>query len=732
MQKVFVLENLTCPHCAASIEAKAAALTGVRRANIDLLNQRLYLETDAETVSPDIQNELHHIVKRIEPEVNVRAYSGKDSHRASAGADGKACADGASEETDGNRERNRLIAGAVVYAAGWIAVLLHAPTPVAFLIFAASLLVSGGEVFLKALRNIRHGQVFDENLLMSVASIGAFAIGDFKEGAAVMLFNQIGEFLQDLATERSRRSIVGLLGLRPDLANRKTAMGIETVPPEEVAVGELIEVRPGERVPLDGEVTDGSSFVDTSALTGEPTPRAVTAGSFVAGGYINKEGLLTVRVTRVFGESTVARVIELVQNAGSRKARADNLITKFARIYTPVVTIGALLLAVLPPLLLHQPFSPWIYRALIFLVVSCPCALVVSVPLGFFAGIGAASANGILVKGGNYLDMLSRVDTVVLDKTGTLTRGVFDVTGVFPADGVTEEELLSAAAQAEQRSSHPVAKSIRAAALAKGILRDTPLDGVSELAGMGVRAQAGGQTLLAGNARLLEHEQVPFQSCDAPGTIVYVARDGQYLGALDISDVCKPNAKAAVRGLKAMGVAKTVMLTGDRREVAEQVARTIGIDEVHAELLPDQKVDVFERTAKQAAGATVFVGDGINDAPALARADVGIAMGGVGSDAAVEAADIVIMDDQPSKIPTAVRIARYVRMIVLMNIVFSLSVKAVVLFLGALGYSNIWAAVFADTGVALLAVANSLRILLHRKRFGTPARFPSRLKRAWR
>lgn len=711
MQQVFVLENLSCPYCVSRIEAKVAAMVGVRHANVDLLSQRLFLETDGEI--PGMQEQLNQIVQDIEPNVNVHACSVQTDQTAEQASE-------SDEKTDDHLERNRLIVGAAVYAIGWAAVLLHMPAVVQFLIFAASLLVSGGGVLLQALKNILHGQVFDENFLMSVASIGAFAIGDFKEGAAVMLLNQIGEFLQDQATERSRRSIAGLMGLRPDVANRKTANGVQPVPPEQVAVGDLIEVRPGERVPLDGEVVEGSSFVDTSALTGEPTPRAVSIGSAVAGGYINQDGLLTLRVTHVFGESTVARVIELVQNAGSRKARADKFITRFSRIYTPVVTISALLLAILPPLLLHQPFSMWIYRALIFLVVSCPCALVVSVPLGYFAGIGAASANGILVKGGNYLDMLSRANTVVFDKTGTLTQGVFQVTGVFPADGITAETLLAAAAQAEQRSNHPVAKSIRAAALAKGVSAEAPLDNVSELAGMGVRVQAEEHVLLAGNAKLMEYDEVSFRPCDAQGTVVYVAQDGQYLGALDISDVCKPDAEATVRELKSMGVAKTIMLTGDRETVATRIAQKLGVDEVHAELLPDQKVGMFEQIAGQTAGAAVFVGDGINDAPSLARADVGIAMGGVGSDSAVEAADIVIMDDQPSKIPTSIRIAHYVRKIVLMNIVFALGVKAVVMVLGVMGDVNIWVAVFADTGVALLAVANSMRILLRRKRFAKP------------
>lgn len=705
MEKVYVLENLTCPHCAASIEESASHMAGVRHATVDLMSRRLYLDADETLISRDIGQDLYRMVKRIEPQVDVLEDGAHDGDDTDTG------------DADARRDRIRLIAGAAVYAAGWAAVLFGAGQAVTFAFFAVALLVSGGGVFLRALGNIRHGQVFDENLLMSVASIGAFAIGDYKEGAAVMLFNQVGEFLQDLAAERSRRSIAGLLGLRPDVANRKTPEGVEAVPPENVAVGELIEVRPGERVPLDGEVVGGRSFVDTSALTGEPTPRVVSAGCAVAPGYINKDGLLTVRVTRIFGESTVARVIELVQSAGSRKAKADRFITRFARWYTPAVTGGALLLAVLPPLLLHQPFAPWIYRALIFLVVSCPCALVVSVPMAFFAGIGAASANGILVKGGNYLEMLSRVDTVVFDKTGTLTEGVFEVTGVFPTAGTSRADLLAAAARAEQRSGHPIAISILQAAAADGVQVDAPPDEAAEIVGMGVRARAGGHTLLAGNAGWMAHEGVAFVPCHAPGTIVYVAGDGRFLGALAISDVNRPDAAAAVQSLRTLRVARTAMLTGDRKEAAERVAQALGIDEVHANLLPDQKVEAFERVAARAAGAAAFVGDGINDAPSLARADVGIAMGGIGSDAAVEAADIVVMDDRLSRIPTAIRIARYVRLIVGMNIVFALGVKAVVILLGALGYTNIWAAVFADTGVALLAVANSMRILLRRKRF---------------
>ncbi len=704
MKKIYELENLTCSHCAAMLEQRAAGLPGVKRAQVDLAGGRLVLEADETFKESETSRSLRRIVRELRHAVSI--YEPEEEE----------------EEASGN-DRIRLILGGAVYAAGAAAAFARAAQTASFLLFSAALLITGSGVFLKAAGNIRRGRIFDENLLMTIASVGAFAIGQYAEGAAVMLFNQVGEYLQDLAAERSRRSITSLLDLRPETVRRRTsASEVETVKPEVVKTGDLVEVRPGERIPLDGEIVEGTSFVDTSSLTGEPTPRAVRPGGTVAGGFVNGEGMLVIRVSHAYEESTVARMLHLVEDAGSRKARAERFITRFARIYTPVVTLGALLLAVVPILFFQQPASVWVYRALIFLVVSCPCALVVSVPLGFFAGIGAASANGILVKGGNYLEALSRAETVAFDKTGTLTKGVFEVTGIFPAPGVEKEDLLAAAARAERHSRHPIALSIRAAAKrASGDDPEDTADKVFEYAGMGVRVEAGGQMLLAGNAALMEKEKVPFVPCEADGTLVYTARGGRYLGALSISDELKPDAKTAVAGLKKLGIARTVMFTGDRRKTAERVAKELGIADVCAELLPDGKVAAFERAAESHGKnkTTVFVGDGLNDAPVLARADVGVAMGGVGSDAAVEAADIVIMDDQPSRLPTAVRIARAVRLVVTANIVFALGVKGVILFLGALGYAGIWAAVFADTGVAVLAALNSMTILMRRRRFGS-------------
>lgn len=618
-------------------------------------------------------------------------------------------------ENEEKSELARLIGGAVLFAAGVVCSLLHIQTPVIIIIFAACILVCGLEIFTNAVKNIFSGNIFDENLLMTIAAIGAFSIGKYEESAAVLLFYQVGEYFQDLATERSKKSITELMDLRPDYANLKTENGTHRVPPQEVKIGDVIEVLPGERVPLDGVVLEGHSFVDTSALTGEPVPREVSRGGLVSGGFVNGDGLLTVTVQKTYGESTVAKIIDLVENAGSRKAKAENFITKFSRIYTPVVTGAAVLLAVLPPLILGQPFYTWLYRAVIFLVVACPCALVVSIPLSFFAGIGAASRNGILVKGGNFLEKLADVNTIVFDKTGTLTQGVFEVARITCADGVSQRELLETAALAQALSSHPIAKSIIKAA--GGEPDKTKIRNFSSVPGMGVVAETDTGVIAAGNGKLMARENVEFEKSESDGTVVYVARGGRYLGCIVISDIVKPDAEKAIEGLKALGIKKTVMLTGDRESAAHAVANKIGIDEVRCELLPDEKVAEFEKVAGSAGTTAAYIGDGINDAPVLARSDVGIAMGGIGSDAAVEAADIVIMDDDPRRISTAIRISRYVRKIVRQNIVFALAVKFTVLILGALGIANIWAAVFADTGVTVLAVINSMRALLHRDSF---------------
>lgn len=695
MEKHFVLENLCCSECAAKIEKKAGKIESVSKASVDIVTKRLSIQHDGSVDSENLEEKVKSIVKSIEPDINViSTESGR-------------------KETKEKfpQELLRLVTGAVVYAAGFAANAFHMNRYMVIAIFVLSLVISGGEVFYKAVRNIVKGQVFDENLLMSIAAVGAFAIGQFEEGAAVMLFNEVGEYFQELATERSKKSITDLMGLRPDYANLMTESGTIKVPLEQLKKGSQILVKPGERVPLDGVVVRGNSFVDTSGITGEPVPREVTVGESVTGGFINKDGLLTVEVLKEYGESTVAKIIDLVENAGSKKAKAENFITKFARIYTPAVTIAALIIAVVPPLLLGQPFGFWVYRALIFLVVSCPCALVVSVPLGFFAGIGTASRNGILVKGGNFLEKLAEVRTVVFDKTGTLTKGVFEVTDTVCADGVTPKELLKAAATAESASNHPIAKSI-IKAYGKDI--DISAESINEIAGLGVVSKVNSKIIAAGSEKLMGLENIDYKICGADGTLVYVAEDGKYLGCIVITDIIKEDTLSAVKGLRSLGVKKTVMLTGDREKSAKAVAETAGIDEVHSGLLPDEKVEEFEKASD---GVTAFVGDGINDAPVLARADVGIAMGGTGTDAAVEVADIVLMDDSPSRLVTAVKIARYVRVIVRQNIAFALGIKFAVLILGALGIANIWAAVFADTGVAVLAVFNSLRTLAGSRKF---------------
>lgn len=547
---------------------------------------------------------------------------------------------------------------------------------------------------------------------MALATIGAFAIGEYPEGVAVMLFYQVGELFQGLAVNRSRRSITALMDIRPEFAFLKEGEQLRKVSPEEVAVGDIIVIKPGEKVPLDGTILEGSAMMDTSALTGESVPRSAEPGAQVLSGFINRNGVITVQVTQTFGESAVSKILELVQNASSNKAKTEDFITKFARAYTPVVVITALLLAVLPPLFISgATFSDWIYRALVFLVISCPCALVVSIPLGFFGGIGAASRNGILVKGSNYLEALNDVKIVVFDKTGTLTKGQFKVTGIFPTEGIAESELLRLAAYAESHSPHPIAESIRSA-----YGSDIPGEAIAdynEISGHGIAVTVEGRAVLAGNARLMEREGISSRTPEVSGTIVHIAVDEQYAGYLVISDEVKDDSLQAIRKLKALGIRKTVMLTGDASSVAEAVGRQLGIDEIYAELLPQHKVEAVERLEKEKSQREkiIFVGDGINDTPVLARADVGIAMGGLGSDAAIEAADIVIMTDEPSKIAAAIGIAKRTRSIVWQNIIFALAVKAVFLLLGAFGIATMWEAVFSDVGVTVLAVLNSIRAL---------------------
>ncbi len=570
--------------------------------------------------------------------------------------------------------------------------------------------VIGWDIVWKAVKNILNGQVFDENFLMTVATVGALCLGEYAEGVAVMLFYQVGELFQSYAVSRSRRSISSLMDIRPDYANLVRDGKTIRVDPEEVQAGDTIVIRAGERVPLDGVVTDGTSSLDTSALTGESMPREVAAGGEVISGCINQSGTLRVRVSKVYGESTVSKILDLVENAGSKKSKSEAFITRFARYYTPVVVIAAVLLAVVPPLILGQGFAMWIERALTFLVISCPCALVISVPLSFFGGIGGASKCGVLIKGSNYLEALADTSTVVFDKTGTLTKGTFAVSGLYP-EGVTEEELLYLAACAEKDSGHPISRSIRTAC---GREPDgSRITDVKEIAGRGVAIVMDGKSVLAGNAKMMERENISFTPVNEPGTVIYVARGGKYAGAILIEDEIKDDAAFAIRDLKNSGVRKTVMLTGDADAVGRKVAEKLKLDEVYTELLPADKVSHMEELLKEtgANGKLSFVGDGINDAPVLARADIGIAMGGLGSDAAIEAADVVIMTDEPSRIATAMRISRKTLRIVRQNIVFALGVKILVLILGALGFASMWAAVFADVGVSVIAILNAIRAL---------------------
>ena len=711
INKTLLLSSLDCANCAGTIEDEVKKIKGVESASLDFTSRRLVLIIKNKDDVFKIVNQITTIVKDIEPEVNVVELTDALKNINNELNDDD---DDDNVDTESKAFKNkgiRLGLSAGFYVLAIITTLIHTPVPVSVVLFLISYLLSGGTVLTKAVKNIFKGRVFDENFLMSVATLGAFAINQFEEGVAVMLFFQLGMYLQNVASNHSRKSIAALMDIRPDFANLKVGNDIKIVSPKDIEIEDVIIVKPGEKVPLDGIVIEGKSMVDTSALTGESVPREVEVGNDILGGFINKNGLLTVKVTKEFGESTVSRILELVQNASSKKAPTENFISKFARYYTPIVTISALLIAIVPPLLLGASFNSWVYRALVFLVVSCPCALVISIPLGFFGGIGGASKCGVLIKGSNYLEALNDVDTVVFDKTGTLTKGVFKVTKISPIGNLTDKEILEFASYAESQSNHPIAISILKAFDKK--LDSNIIQSYEEISGYGIKINITGKEILVGNYKLMEKESIGYEKAKEVGTILYVAVNRKFEGYIVISDEVKEDSATAIKALKDIGVKKIVMLTGDSSSVATKIAEQLGLDEVYSDLLPDQKVEILEKLDREklTKGRLIFVGDGINDAPVLARADVGVAMGGLGSDAAIEAADVVLMTDEPSKLISAIKIAKRTRMIVWQNIIFALGVKVVVLLLGVIGLATMWEAVFADVGVALIAVLNAMRVM---------------------
>ncbi len=701
MKKTYSLDQLDCAACAAKMEEAASQVPGVEELRINFLTKTMSLTASEDHFEQVAQNVMA-ACQRVEPECRVcEVKQDTVAHHDHGHAHGHD-----HEEEEEHHSLALIGVGAVLFVAGlllpeglwrWVALI-------------AAYVVAGGEVLLRAAKNILRGQVFDENFLMTVASLGAMLMGEATEAVAVMLFYQIGEWFQDRAVDKSRASIAQLMDIRPDHANHVLADGsVEVVPPQSLKAGDILLVKPGERIPLDGIILEGTSTLNTSALTGESIPRDVAEGDTVLSGCVNQTGVLRLRATGAYESSTVARILRLVEDSGERKASTERFITRFARWYTPAVCLAALLLALVPPLFVGE-WTEWIKRALTFLVISCPCALVISVPLTFFGGVGGASRRGVLIKGANYLEQLAKTDIAVFDKTGTLTRGTFEVTAIHP-NQITKEELLELAALAESYSDHPISASLRAAwnrALDKNRVTDA-----QEIAGRGIHALVDGRPVYAGNERLMADMHVESRPCHRQGTIVHVALDGVYMGHIVIADRVKEGSAEAIAELKALGVARTVMLTGDQSAVAQSVAKELGVDEVHAELLPRDKVEQVERLMKQKPeGAMLaFVGDGINDAPVLRRADLGIAMGGVGSDAAIEAADIVLMDDDPRKLPCAIRIARHTLRIANQNIIFALSVKAIILVMGAMGLANMWLAVFADVGVSFLAILNAMRAM---------------------
>ena len=701
MKKELMLNGLTCAHCASVIDEKVKHIDGVKNSNLNFTNKKLSVEIDCDNEEKIIKN-IIDIINDTEPGLDIQIEGQREIKE-----------DKTQKSIKNNEKLNllKIIAGAIVFIFAFYQEIAGRENKYSLLIFLVAYLLVGSDVLYKALRNITKGRIFDENFLMSVATIGAIAIGELSEAVGVMLFYKIGEYLQELAVGKSRKSISELMQIRPDMANLKLGNTIKVVNPEDVNIGDYIIVKPGEKVPLDGVVIEGSSMMDTSALTGESVLRTVKKGDNLLSGFINKNALLTVQVTKDFSESTASKILDMVENASSKKSNTENFISVFSRYYTPIVVGLALLIAILPPIFMQgATFSEWIHRGLIFLVVSCPCALVLSIPLSYFSGIGVASKQGVLIKGSNYLEALRYVDTVVFDKTGTLTEGVFDVVKVKPVN-ISEDELIKFASIAEVNSNHPIAKSILNYYNKEINLNN--IEEYEEIASHGIRVKYENNIILAGNEKLMASNNIKIEKSTDVGTVVYIAINNEFKGYIVIADKIKTDSEEAIRLIKEQGIKETVMLTGDNKEVANFVAKKLKLDKVFSNLLPNEKVEKIEELYKNkiAKEKIAFVGDGINDAPVLARVDVGIAMGGLGSDAAIEAADVVIMTDEPSKIAQGIKISKKTYKIVWQNIIFALGIKIIVMVLGATGIASMWDAVFADVGVALIAVLNAMRIM---------------------
>ena len=689
---VLELNGLNCAGCAAKIEKFSSEIDGVDSANLDFVSKKLKIKVSDENKAKSISDEIKSIVNKLEPDVIVIDEKEHEHHH-----------------NHGEVSKNeilKLVIGGILFVLPLIMRLEGRPRFIAYLI---AYLIIGNKVIIQAVKNILAGIAFDENFLMTVATIGALVVGEYPEAVAVMLFYQIGEMFQGMAVNHSRESISSLLDIRPDTANVERNNEIIVVEPKDVNIGDYIIVRPGEKVPLDGIVVEGSSSLDTSNITGESVPRNVGVGDNVLSGVVNNQGLLKIEVTKEFGESTVSKILNLVENASSKKAPTENFITKFARYYTPVVVYVALGLAILPPLLFGGEFGKWAYRACIFLVISCPCALVISIPLGFFGGIGGASKAGILIKGGNYLEALNKVDTIVFDKTGTITKGTFKVTEIISYKGYSKEAVLELGAYGEIHSNHPIGKSIL-----EKYGREVKLDSISfynEIPGKGIEVIIDNMNIILGNKTLFNERNIPIEETDSIGTVVYIGKNNEHIGTIIVSDELKDNVVEHISRLKSLGIKETIMLSGDNKIITKKVGKLVGLDKAYGDLLPQDKVSIFEDIMANASGKVAFIGDGVNDAPVLARADIGIAMGGLGSDAAIEASDIVIMTDEIGKVATGLHIAKNTKKIIIQNIIFALGVKIIVLVLGAFGLATMWGAVFADVGVSIIAILNSIRAL---------------------